>query len=60
MATRYGSRYQGFMSLQRFLVVERYYECQRPVPAPPRRAPEPGDGPAAKRQGAGRTSGEVR
>ncbi|HEX8134312.1 MAG TPA: hypothetical protein VF880_12905 [Actinomycetes bacterium] len=49
------------MSLQRFLAVERYYECQRPVaPANTRRAPEPGSGSSAKWSGAGRTSGSAR
>jgi hypothetical protein len=60
MGTRDSSRYLGVMSLQRFLVVERYYECQRPLPAPPRRTPEPDDHPTAKRQGAVRTSDKVR
>jgi hypothetical protein len=60
MGTRDSSRYLGIMSLQRFLAVERYYECQRPVPAPPRRASEPGDDPAATRQGAVRASDKIR
>jgi hypothetical protein len=60
MATRYSSRYPGLMSLQRFLAVERYYECQRPVPAPPRRASEPAGRSPAERSGADRTSGKVR
>jgi hypothetical protein len=61
MATRYSSRYLGIMSLQRFLAVERYYECQRPAAsAPPRRASEPGGNTTAKRSGADRTSGYVR
>ena len=35
-----GSRYLGIVSLERFLAVERYYECRRPVaPAQPRRTP---------------------
>jgi hypothetical protein len=60
MATRYSSRYLGVMSLQRFLAVERYYECQRPVPAPPRRASEQAGRSSAERSGAVRTSGMVR
>jgi hypothetical protein len=61
MTTRYSSRYLGLVSLQRFLAVERYYECQRPVaPANTRRAPEPGSGSSAKWSGAGRTSGSAR
>jgi hypothetical protein len=36
-----GSRSLGIVSLERFLAVERYYQCSRPVaPAQPRRAPE--------------------
>jgi hypothetical protein len=60
MATRYSSRYLGVMSLQRFLAVERYYECQRPVPVPPRRASEPAGRSSAARSGAERTSAKVR
>jgi hypothetical protein len=60
MATRYSSRYPGAMSLQRFLAVERYYECQRPVPASPRPASEPAGRPSAERSGDDRTSGKVR
>ena len=60
MGTRYSSRSLGLVSLQRFLAVERYWECRRPVvPAQPSRAPRPGD-PTAKRSGADRTSGTVR
>jgi hypothetical protein len=58
MATRYSSRYLGVMSLQRFLAVERYYECQRPVPS--RRTSEPAGRSSAKRPGAARTSAKVR
>ena len=58
MATRYSSRYLGIMSLQRFLAVERYYECQRPVS--PRRASGPAGRAPAERSGAGRTSAKVR
>ena len=60
MATRYSSRYLGIISLQRFLAVERYYECQRPVSAPPRRSSEPAGRAPAERPGAERTSAKVR
>jgi hypothetical protein len=60
MATRYSSRYLGMVSLHRFLAVERYYECQRPVPAPPSRASEPADRSPAEGSGAVRTSGKAR
>jgi hypothetical protein len=60
MATRDSSRYLGIVSLQRFLAVERYYECQRPVPASPRRASEPADRSPAEGSGAVRTSAKVR
>jgi hypothetical protein len=58
MATRYSSRYLGIMSLQRFLAVERYYECQRPVSS--RRASGPAGRASAERSGAERTSAKVR
>ena len=61
MGSRYSSRYLGLVSLQRFLAVERYYECQRPVaPANPRRAPEQDGNPTAKRSDPGRPSDKVR
>jgi hypothetical protein len=51
-----GSRYLGIVSLERFLAVERYYECRRPVaPAQPRRAPEPVGRSSAERPGTDRT-----
>jgi hypothetical protein len=61
MGTRYGSRYLGIVSLERFLAVERYCESHQPAaPAQPRRAARPGDNPAANRPEAGRASGKVR
>jgi hypothetical protein len=60
MATRYSSRYLGMVSLHRFLAVERYYECQRPVPAPPSRASEPAGRSSAWRPDADRPSGKAR
>jgi hypothetical protein len=61
MATRYSSRYLGIMSLERFLTVERYYECQRPVaPVQSRRVAQQGGNPTATRPGADRASGKVR
>jgi hypothetical protein len=57
MRTRYGSRSLGLVSLERFLAVERYIECHRPV-APPRarRAPEPDGRSSAERPDADRTA----
>jgi len=56
-----GTRYLGFVSLERFLAAERYCESQRPVAsAHPRRAPEPGGNTTPKRPGADRASGKVR
>jgi hypothetical protein len=56
-----GSRYLGIVSLERFLAVERYYECRRPVaPAQPRRAPEPVGRSSAERPVTDRSHGEVR
>ena len=56
-----GSRYLGIVSLERFLAVERYYECRRPVaPAQTRRAPEPVGRSSAARPGTDRTPGKVR
>jgi hypothetical protein len=56
-----GGRYLGIVSLERFLAVERYYECQRPVaPVQSRRVAQQGGNPTAKGQGADRASGKVR
>jgi len=55
-----GSRYLGVVSLERFLAVERYCESHQPASAQPRRVPEPGGNPTAKRPGADRASGKVR
>jgi hypothetical protein len=56
-----GSRYLGIVSLERFLAVERYYECRRPVaPAQPRRTPERVGRSSAERPGTDRTPGKVR
>jgi hypothetical protein len=61
MGTRYSSRNLGIVSLERFLAVERYVECRRPVaPAQPRRAPEPGGNTTPKRPGPDRASGKAR
>jgi hypothetical protein len=55
------SRYLGIVSLERFLAVERYYQCRRPVaPAQPRRAPEPVGRSSAERPGTDRSPGKIR
>jgi hypothetical protein len=55
------SRYLGIVSLERFLAVERYYQCRRPVAPPrPHRAPEPVGRSSAERLGTDRSPGKVR